>query len=186
MSSHHIVRENQEPALLIADFNALSEEYLGQLLEWSPTIITNVDNLDYFLAQDIKLDILYEDMENSYQEEVKRIAIKHSFLQDSLTYLVDNNYKAVNLLVKEMDSDILHFADKINLVVFANGVRYAVVKSQFEKWKAKGDIMFLEVSQLKSFVGLKYVHNNVFEVEQDGFVTLEMNTDDFVFVGEEI
>src|SRR5690606_40296637 len=72
MSSHHIVRENQEPALLVEDFAALSEEYLGQLLEWSPTIITSLENLDYFLTRDIKVDILYGvEKISEAQEEIK-------------------------------------------------------------------------------------------------------------------
>lgn len=33
MSSHHIVRENQEPALLIADAHAISFEKIQELLE---------------------------------------------------------------------------------------------------------------------------------------------------------
>lgn len=37
MSSHHIVRDDQEPALIIANGAACSSELLGQLLEWSPS-----------------------------------------------------------------------------------------------------------------------------------------------------
>ena len=40
MSSHHIVREKQEPALLVLGLNNFSTELLGQLLEWNPTVIT--------------------------------------------------------------------------------------------------------------------------------------------------
>ena len=37
MSSHHIVRDDQEPALIITNGASCSEEELiGQLLEWSP------------------------------------------------------------------------------------------------------------------------------------------------------
>ncbi len=39
MSSHHIVRDDQEPALIIANGEACSAELLGQLLEWSPLVI---------------------------------------------------------------------------------------------------------------------------------------------------
>lgn len=41
MSSHHIVREKQEPALLIMDLNGFNDEHLGQLLEWNPTVLVN-------------------------------------------------------------------------------------------------------------------------------------------------
>ena len=39
MSSHHIVRDDQEPALIIANGASCSNELLGQLLEWSPIVI---------------------------------------------------------------------------------------------------------------------------------------------------
>ena len=186
MSSHHIVRENQEPALLLEDFLALSEEYLGQLLEWSPTIITNEDNLDFFLANDIKIDFLYTNKEFSYQEETKRLVQNIAFIPDAIDFLVGNNYKAVNVLAKDCYPIFLEFANILNIVVFVANIRYVVIQSRFEKWKSKGQRMFIAVSQLKSFVGLKYIDDNIFEVEQDGFVVIEMNTDEFLFVGEEI
>jgi thiamine pyrophosphokinase len=36
MSSHHFVKELQEPALIIAHGEECSAELLGQLLEWEP------------------------------------------------------------------------------------------------------------------------------------------------------
>ena len=51
MSSHHIVRDDQAPALIIANGEACSEELLGQLLEWSPTVIV----LDAAIERVIKL-----------------------------------------------------------------------------------------------------------------------------------
>ena len=39
MSSHHIVRDDQEPALIIANGEACSMELLNQLLEWNPLVI---------------------------------------------------------------------------------------------------------------------------------------------------
>ena len=39
MSSHHIVREKQEPALLVLGLDSFPAELLGQLLEWNPTVI---------------------------------------------------------------------------------------------------------------------------------------------------
>lgn len=186
MSSHHIVRENQEPALLVEDFNALSEEYLGQILEWSPTIITTEENLDYFLAEDTKVDFLYARTIDSAQEEIKLITPSTSFLKDSLDYLIANNYKAVNIFSKTLDSSFIAYAKHINVVAFVEGIRYVLIQSQYEKWKVKGQKMYINISELKSFNGLKFMQDNVFEVEKDGFVVLEMNTDSFVFVGEEI
>lgn len=186
MSSHHIVRENQEPALLVEDFHALSAEYLGQILEWSPSIITTENNLDYFLAEGTKVDFLYTNSSKTYQEEIKVIPPKTSFLEDSLTYLIDNNYKAVNVFAESLCPLLIEFASKINIVAFVKGIRYVLIQSRFEKWKVKGQMMYIDVSNIKSFNGLKHLQENIFEVESDGFVVLEMNIDNFVFIGEEI
>lgn len=186
MSSHHIVRENQEPALLVENFHALSEEYLGQILEWSPTIITTEENLDFFLAEDTKVDFLYAHNIDSFQEEIKLITPIQNFLKDSLDFLIANNYKAVNILSKALEASFLEYAAHINIVAFVEGIRYVLIQSRYEKWKVQGQKMYIEVSDIKSFNGLKYISENVFEVDQDGFVVLEMNTAGFVFVGEEI
>jgi hypothetical protein len=47
MSSHHIVKEKQEPALYIHHFGNFDEEYLGQLLEWSPTLLVATNSGKY-------------------------------------------------------------------------------------------------------------------------------------------
>lgn len=186
MSSHHIVRENQEPALLVEDFHALSAEYLGQILEWSPTIITNEENLDYFLAQGIKVDILYGDDTVNYQEDIKWIKPQKDLFNDALTYLKDHNYKAVNIFASSCTALFLDFADKLNIVVFAQGIRNVAVSTQYQKWKRSEDKMYVDVAVIKSFNGLQHLYDNVFEVQEDGFIVLEFNTENFVFVGEEV
>lgn len=56
MSSHHIVREKQEPALFILDFDGFDEEYFGQLLEWSPTLVVSEDCYEKIARMGIKID----------------------------------------------------------------------------------------------------------------------------------
>ncbi|MBK7651966.1 MAG: hypothetical protein IPJ20_16275 [Flammeovirgaceae bacterium] len=57
MSSHHIVRENQEPALLIAHAHAISFEKVQELLEWMPTIVVVETEIETVLSWGIKIDI---------------------------------------------------------------------------------------------------------------------------------
>ena len=56
MSSHHIIREKQEPALIIANGEACSGELLGQLLEWSPFIVVLDSAIHRVLDLGIKVD----------------------------------------------------------------------------------------------------------------------------------
>lgn len=187
MSSHHIVRENQEPALLIRDFNVLDLESLGQLLEWSPTIITDDRNLDFFLAEGIKVDVIIgEDGGKPLQDSTKSIPGKKGLLVAGLDYLVSNNFNAVNILATEVPDGVEHYLDRINIVVFTKEWRYIYVNQSFEKWKPQGDKIFVDEFVVKSFQGLERVEDNIFTTIEDGFVRLEFDRSDFVIIGEEI
>ncbi|WP_437919382.1 thiamine diphosphokinase [Sphingobacterium sp. LRF_L2] len=188
MSSHHIVRENQEPALIIASIDALSSEYLGQLLEWSPTIIANEYTLDFFLADNIKVDVVFTEKKECYsQEQIKVFQLTQSFLVESLTYLVSNNYAAVHIISDEIVVDeILPFCDKMNISLFSADRRYVFVQQHYEKWKVAHSLIYVHEDKLKSFVGLRKLSDNVFETVQDGFFYIDFNTDAYVLIGEEI
>ncbi len=57
MSSHHIIREDQEPALLIMDALAVPFEQVQELLEWSPTVMVTEYALVEVLNWGIKVDV---------------------------------------------------------------------------------------------------------------------------------
>lgn len=187
MSSHHVVRENQEPALLVQDFNAIDVESLGQILEWSPTIITDDDNLDFFLSEGIKVDVVFSNNINPFlQEQTKVLPTQGSFVEEALQYLIDNHYKAVNMLSPVLDITLSRYASAINIVLFYDTKRYVFVRSKFEKWKSVGELIYISDSYIKSFQGLDFIQAGVFRTQQDGFFQIEFNTDDYVVVGENI
>lgn len=189
MSSHHIVRENQEPALIVAAIDVLDSEYLGQLLEWSPSVFADDYTVDFLLAERIKVDFLISEQLQSpsvLQDQIQIIPQQDGLLPDALAYLIAHNYKAVNLLCGELPSDLTRFAEEINIVLFVNGVRYVFVREGYEKWKRGGDQVFVAEDRLKSLQGLRKTGLNTFEVETDGFISLVFNTRDFVLVGEDI
>ena len=69
MSSHHIVRDDQEPALIIANGASCSEELMGQLLEWSPLVIVLDSAIERVLELDIKVDVLLGDFDRGFKPE---------------------------------------------------------------------------------------------------------------------
>ena len=187
MSSHHIVRENQEPALLVQDFKALEKELLDQLLEWSPTIISNTYSLDFFLSEEIKVDIVFSAMSIPYlQEETRMFSLEGSFFDTAISFLISKSYPAVNILCSEMDDTIIKYAEDINMVVFCENRRYVFVKTHYEKWKPKGEKIFVDPRVLKSQEGLRPIGGQSFETEMDGFFRLIFNTETFVCIGEEV
>lgn len=189
MSSHHIVRENQEPALLVASLSALDREYLGQLLEWSPTIFADDYTIDFLQADGIKVDFVVSNRVLSnldLQEQTQVLPLLHDFITDGLNYLNQKQYKAVNILCDTVPVAITDFCGDINIVLFMSGRRYVLVQEQYEKWKRAGDLIFVRENQLKSLVGIRKEAEDTFVVEKDGFIYLAFNTPDFVLIGEDI
>ena len=69
MSSHHIVRDDQEPALIIANGAACQPEFLGQLLEWSPLVVVLDAAMERVMELDIKVDVLLGDVDADFEPE---------------------------------------------------------------------------------------------------------------------
>ncbi len=105
MSSHHIIREKQEPALIFHDLNQLNYEYLGQLLEWSPTILVLEECLSEVLSLGIKIDYALVQKGNQsglsaheHQDHLKYIKAETVSLTEAVRSLVDEEYESVNII----------------------------------------------------------------------------------------
>ncbi|MXV49901.1 thiamine pyrophosphokinase [Pedobacter sp. HMF7647] len=187
MSSHHIVREKQEPALLIIDPTGFDPENLGQLLEWSPTVLVSDDAVDYVESLGIKIDFMITGKEMALQPATRLIPTESDVLGDGLKYLVGEQYPSVNIIDTSFKlKDYALYADKINLVIYTPKLKIFPVTSGFSKWKQSGETIHLlsEISELKS-TGLKPVNESIFETEKDGFYSLVFNQI-LAFIAEEI
>src|ERR1700722_2163434 len=99
MSSHHIVREKQEPALLVLGLDDFPDELLGQLLEWSPTVIATADTAEILSSRQIKIDwIITSNPTEVSQSDVKLVpVIEGNPTVTALKFLADNKYPSVNI-----------------------------------------------------------------------------------------
>jgi len=188
MSSHHIVREKQEPALLIMSLDDFDSEYLGQLLEWSPTVIVTESVYEQADSMGIKVDGLITNNGQFYaQEHTRLIPFEADVLEDALKFLVAEAYPAVNIIdSKFLLKDYALFVDLINLVIYNPGKKIFPVKTGFSKWAVSGekvelmhDINHLEVQ------GLRQLKQHRFETEKDGFYSLAFHQP-FIFIAEEL
>src|ERR1022692_4672005 len=105
MSSHHIVREKQEPALLLLGLDNFADELLGQLLEWSPTVITTPQTAEKLIVYGIKIDWIITNEESDVpQSDVKLMSSGDGNLTDAaLKYLSTNEYQSVNIVTDELN-----------------------------------------------------------------------------------
>jgi thiamine pyrophosphokinase len=162
MSSHHIVREGQEPALIIANGEACSTELLGQLLEWSPFVVVLDGAIKRVLELGIKVDVLLGDFDSSThaREFVEHMPIEiihtpdqnKTDLQKAIEFLIDRNFEAVNIIWatgRRADhsltnmTDIVRYKTQINIVMLDDYSRIIPLKHSFTKWYEKGRILSL-------------------------------------------
>jgi thiamine pyrophosphokinase len=154
MSSHHIVRDDQEPALIIANGAACSSELLGQLLEWSPLVVVLDSAMERVVELGIKVDVLLGDFDrgfdaNYYKETHYPIEIvptpdqDKTDLEKAFDYLYARNIPAVNVVWatgKRADhtitnlTNIVNYRDKLKIVIIDDHSKVFLLPRKYEKW----------------------------------------------------
>lgn len=189
MSSHHIVREKQEPALLVLGVDNFPEELLGQLLEWSPTVITTPQTAEQLDTFGIKVDwVIANDYNGLLQSDTKLLLQGDDTPAGAaLKYLIAHNYPAVNIVTDVLVlDDFEEYAGKINLVIFNQNQRIYTVSSGFSKWKPAGEIIRLLFSpETLTYTGLQQTGPTDFKTMQDGFFSLQFEQP-FLFIAEDL
>lgn len=175
MSSHHIVRENQEPALIIEDLHCIADFFLSQLLEWNPTIICGTGSLSSLRDKGIKIDVVISPKEIALpQDHIVYISAQGSFVEAALAYLIEKNYQAVNVVCGQPYLYLLpEYASRIDIALLNNGIRYYAVKSGFSKWKPGNEVVYLygDEGNLQT-KGLIKQENHQYRTASDGFFSL--------------
>ena len=185
MSSHHIVREKQEPALYIHCLGNFDEEYLGQLLEWSPSLIVNSSEFEKVISLGLKVDMVVNpEPSHIFQENTKFISTEDSDRNTVLQYLIAEQYPAVNLIDAEGGlEDLEQFIPQINIVVFTETQKTYAIKSGFKVWKPSGALFQIYSTDHFNHSNLNPEAENKFRVINDGFVEFNFEAP-FLFLSE--
>ncbi|MGR3811621.1 thiamine diphosphokinase [Jiulongibacter sp. NS-SX5] len=187
MSSHHIVREKQEPALLIANGESCSAELMGQLLEWSPFVVVLDGAIKRVLDRGIKVDVFHGDFD-SHEIDIETIKSEQfpieihytpdqekTDLEKGIEFLIDRGFPAVNIIWatgKRMDHTV---ANIFNLVKYKDQIKIVMLDDHskifpllpsphvFEKWYSEGsNISLLPLGKCEGIktTNLKYPLNS--------------------------
>jgi len=185
MSSHHIVREKQEPALYIHCLGNFDEEYLGQLLEWSPSLIVSSSEFEKVVSLGLKVDIVVNPIgSHSFQENTKLIDTGNNDIISVLDYLIAEGYPAVNLIDASAEFYTLqNYIPQINIVVFTETQKTYAIKSGFKVWKPSGTIFNVFGAAEFAHTNLLMIKEGEFEVAHDGFVEFTFSFP-YLFVSE--
>jgi hypothetical protein len=182
MSSHHFVKEGQEPALLIA--SPVSFESAKGLLEWVPLIMVTSPALEAVLTWGIKIDVVISQPEtvSSIQEiigdafpfeivtcdpgeDLIACALRHKNLEVNI--ITDD---AVNLLPA-----IGGFLDSVHVVLFEGHSKWTFHTKYFKKWVPAGSVLYLYATckdQQFSVAGA-ILEGTDYRAERDGNVQFE-------------
>lgn len=174
MSSHHIVRDDQEPALIIANGAACSKELLGQLLEWSPLVIVLDSAIERVLELGIKVDVLLGDFDRGFNPEyykekqypleiVYKPDQEKTDLEKALDYLIEKGHQAANVVWatgRRADHTVtnlttmVNYRNKLKIVVLDDYSKVHLLPTKFEKWYTANTIISLipvgEVSGIRT------------------------------------
>ena len=179
MSSHHIVKEKQEPALIIANGEACSEELLGQLLEWSPFIVVLDHAIYRVLDLGIKIDVWMGDFDHDHdfdairegQDPLEIISTpdqNKTDLEKAIDFLIERGFPAANIVWatgRRADhsisniTNLVRYKEKIRLVVFDDYSKIFPLSGTFEKWYVAGTpLSLIPVGIVEGIrtTGLKY------------------------------
>ncbi len=163
MSSHHIVRDDQEPALIIANGASCNPELLGQLLEWSPLVIVLDSAIERVLELGIKVDVLLGDFDrgfdpNYYKEKQYPLEIVYTpdqnktDLEKAFDYLIERKIPAVNVVWatgKRADhtitniTNISRYRDFLKIVILDDHSKVFLLPKTYEKWYPKNTTISL-------------------------------------------
>ena len=163
MSSHHIVRDDQEPALIIANGEACSMNLLHQLLEWSPLVVVLDSAIDRVIELGIKVDVLIGDFDRSfdynrykdlqYPIEIVKIDDQDSYdLDKAIHYLIGRKIPAANIVWatgKRMDhtltniTNMVRYREDIKLVMLDDYSKIFPLPKKFTKWYPAQTILSL-------------------------------------------
>ncbi|WP_116788854.1 thiamine diphosphokinase [Flavobacterium psychrotrophum] len=183
MSSHHIVRDDQEPALIIANGAACSKELMGHLLEWSPLVIVLDSAIDRVMQLGIKVDVLLGDFDRGFDPEYYRdlqypLEIVYApdqektDLEKAFDFLIDRKIPAANVIWatgRRADhtitniTNIVRFRDKLKIVLLDDHSKIFLLPPTFEKWyTAATPISLIPIGQVEGITtkNLKYPLNN--------------------------
>ncbi len=189
MSSHHIVREKQEPALLVLGMGDFNHEQLGQLLEWSPTVIATTQTVGLLLSLNIKIDwLISKSTVEDMQADIKTFIVKEELPSvAALNFLITGGYSSVNIISEDFNPvDYSTFIAKINIVVFCRQKKIYAIHSGYSKWKTQGEqIEIISEADILGFKGLKRINTSTFETLDDGFFNLQFK-EEKLFIAESL
>ncbi len=180
MSSHHFVREGQEPAVFVLD--PVGFELVGPLLEWAPLIMVNDSALAAVSAWGIKIDVVIapEDRvrqltgELADQAPVKILSAGSDPIETVLFYLTRVDQMAITIVTgSAIRPEKIAVPPAMSVTILNAEIRWFHVSSgRLKKWYPAGAKFRFPAGKEPS-LKLGIEGSGVFRSVADGIVELE-------------
>ncbi|HYG04630.1 MAG TPA: hypothetical protein VD927_19415 [Chryseosolibacter sp.] len=193
MSSHHFVKEGQEPAVVLVE---PFSDAVAAVLEWSPLVIGLYGAIDSILINGLKADVVITP-QSAREEVIKKL--QHQFpitflhtdqsdqLHTALQYLQTLKQYAVMIWVNDPVSyfdRVALFQNKLAISVMNASMKWSLIKSErFTKWFASGENLKLHGSNLV-YEGLAKIDKETYRVNITGPVSI--SSDQHFWIGESL
>lgn len=138
MSSHHFVREDQEPGLFIYDWVDNTKDLIDQLAQWAPKIVVHEQALEQFIYHGFKVDVVLYSEKEVWAKELTRhqVPVKYKqakgTLKENLMFLQDeviNRFNVIgNVTIDELD------INTSGIVFYTDDCFFHSIKKGFQKW----------------------------------------------------
>lgn len=195
MSSHHFVKEGQEPALLIAD--ALSLELAQPLLEWSPLVAVCNEALDAVLLWGIKIDVVLcelaavDTVKNKllHQMPVQIISYPEGGnpITEGILFMISVQQWSAYLMTRSSAEIFQHLQGfpQLRITLIDQELKWSFYTHPFEKWLPLGNRIYIHKreEQMITISGLTD-KESFLEAKADGMA--RVSSDQTLWVGEPI
>jgi hypothetical protein len=189
MSSHHFVKEGQEPALFVLD--PLPFQLAGPLLEWAPLVLVSDYALEDVIRWGIKIDLVLaeenrvEMLMRRLQEQTPVKIVSHrsgeSCIMNALDFVINNRQATVNIIAS-VSEDLFVQTEKcmhqLQVSLFDENWKWSAISTgNFEKWLAVGTNLQIRKSfksQSIQFQGLTPKEGG-FETITNGIINISSN-----------
>ena len=188
MSSHHFVKEGQEPALLITDpFRA---QDIGDLLEWAPLVIALAPALESIASMGIKADLAFlsEEARGETQQMPSPVIelITPAPFEEALKYLKEHRQRHVNIWTSDPAayfSPSEKHIDRLEISIISQETRWSCIRSgKFHKWLPRSTSVRYRGRKAPRIVNGDFDTTGIITVQKEG--VLEINSTGFFWVGE--
>lgn len=197
MSSHHIIRNKHEPALLIANGEACHPGLLGQLLEENPYVVVLDGAIWRVLELGIKIDVLLGDFdkdldfdaiwERQYPFEIVHTPDQNKTdLDKGIEFLIGKggSWRLTSCGLPDAGVDhslinmtsIVRYKNQIRIVMLDDHSRIFPLVGWFEKWyKAGTPISLIPVGTVTGYTSYGLTYNLSEAVLTLGYYTSSSN-----------